>query len=166
MNLFKSTKNDFSPSCEDVIKMYSDTVYKVALSTMKNEADAQDIFQEVFLRYVKYKNGFSSAQHLKAWLIRVTLNCCNTMHTTKKRKDGLELTMDIAQEEEVDTGSMRYLVETMEERYRIVIHLFYYEEYAVKDIAHILKESEGAIKTRLYRARVMLKDKWEDENDA
>ncbi len=147
-------------TCEEAIENYSDTVYKVALCTMKNEADAQDVFQEVFLRYVKNKKSFDSHEHLKAWFIRVTLNCCNTMFTSKTRRESVPLEMDFAKEEAPDLGVI-YVVNELEEKYRTVIHLFYYEQMSIVEIAHLLNEKEGAIKTRLSRARAMLKEKWE-----
>lgn len=163
--IFNKEKKGISLSCEEVIALYSDTVYKVALSTMKNESDSQDIYQEVFLRYVKNKKAFESEEHLKAWFIRVTLNCCNTMFTQKHKKDGMPLEIDIPVETDEEKGII-YLVNELDENYRIAIHLFYYEQYSIKEIANLLNESEGAIKTRLSRARVILKQRWEEEGYA
>ena len=163
--IFNKENKGIFLSCEEAIDTYSDTVYKVALSTMKNESDAQDIFQEVFLRYVKNKQSFASKEHLKAWFIRVTLNCCNTMFSQKNKKDGVALEIEIPCEDQKDIGII-YLVNELEEKYRIVIHLFYYEQYSIKEIASLLNESEGAIKTRLTRARSTLKQRWEEEGYA
>lgn len=160
MSLFNRNQG-VRPTCEEVIELYSDMVYKVALSTMKNESDAQDIYQEVFLRYVKYNTSFESLEHVKAWFIRVTLNCCKSVFTSKKRKENIPLEVDIPVENKADSG-IRYLVAELEEAYRIVIHLFYYEELSIKEISSILGDSESAVKTRLSRARVMLKEKWEE----
>lgn len=163
MSIFVGNKKE--ATCEEVIERYSDTVYKVALCTMKSEADAQDIFQEVFLRYVKSKKQFESIEHGKAWFIRVTLNCCNTMFTSKGKKETRLCDFEAIAEEEHAIG-IRYFVNELEETYRTTIHLFYYEQYSIKEISNILKESESTIKTRLFRARAMLKQRWEEEINA
>lgn len=165
MNSLNKEKEGIKFTSEEVIETYSDTVYKIALNTMKNTADAQDIYQEVFLRYVKNKKDFASQEHMKAWFIRVTLNCCNTMHTQKYRKETQPLEIDKAMDERYDTGIL-YLVKELDYHYRIAIHLYYYEEYSIKEIATLLGEKEGTIKTRLSRARVLLKQRWEDEGYA
>lgn len=164
MSIFKHNKNTISLSYQEVIDEYSDTVYKIALNMMKNEADAQDIFQEVFLRYVRNKKQFETREHLKAWFIRVTINCCNTMFTTNAKKGGSELTIEIPFEEK-QTHEITYLVKELDEKYRVVIHLYYYEQYAIKEIAKIVDEKEATIKTRLVRARDVLKQKWEEREN-
>lgn len=165
MNLFNKEKIGIKLTSEEAIESYSATVYKIALNTMKNTADAQDVYQEVFLRFVKNKKPFESREHIKAWFIRITLNCCNSMHSQKYRKETQPLEFDRAIEETVDTGII-FLVKELDYHYRIAIHLYYYEEYSIKEIALLLGENEGTIKTRLSRARVMLKQRWEEEGYA
>lgn len=165
MNIFNKEKEGIKLTSEEAIEAYSETVYKIALNTMKNTADAQDVYQEVFLRFVKNKKTIESKEHMKAWFIRVTLNCCNSMHTQKYRKETQPLVIDKAMEEKEDTGIL-FLVKELDYHYRIAIHLFYYEEYSIKEIASLLNEKEGTIKTRLSRARLMLKQRWEEEGYA
>lgn len=162
--LFKGRKNHISLTCEEVINQYSDTVYKVALNMMRNESDAQDIYQEVFLRYVKNEKKFESFEHLKAWLIRVTINCCNTMFSEKNKKASSELIVDVPYFDK-QQHEITYYVQQLDEKYRIAVHLFYYEQYSSKEIAHLLNEKEATIKTRLSRARAILKEKWEEQSD-
>ena len=158
--LLGKKSNTIYLSNEEVVDYYGDTVYRVAMNQVKNETDAQDIFQEVFLRFIQYKKGFASMEHAKAWFIRVTINCCNSFFAKRSRQAEVELVKDVVQEEVTDYGVSEY-VQSLEEKYRIVVHLFYYEEYKIKEIAEILDENENTIKTRLARARKILKEKWE-----
>lgn len=149
-----------SLSNEEAIDHFSDTVYKVALNLVKNEADAQDIFQEVFIRFVKREGTYDSMEHAKAWFIRVTINCCNSFFTKNQRQSTAELLVDISYEDK-SQHEITYLVQALDEKYRVVIHLYYYEQYAIKEIAALLEENENTIKTRLARAKKELKIKWE-----
>lgn len=152
--------NTISLSNEEAIDYFSDTVYKVALNTVKKESDAQDIFQEVFMRFVKREERFASMEHAKAWFIRVTINCCHTFFKKNQKHAEVELVVEIPQEDK-EEHEVTYLVQELEEKYRVVIHLYYYEQYAIKEIATLLQENENTIKTRLSRAKKMLKEKWE-----
>lgn len=154
-------KAAYQVDTEEVINQYADMVYRIAVIQMKNKIDADDIFQEVFLRLVKYKETIECEEHLKAWLIRVTINCCNKHFNSSWAKtttmleyeDGVEEAYEM---EEEDDRVLR-AVKQLPENYRGVIYLFYYEEYSIKEIAQILEQSESTIKTRLSRARDMLR---------
>ncbi len=143
---------------ESTIQSQSDTVYKLAYTYTKNKYDADDIYQEVFLRFFKRKPEFQNAEHTKAWFIRTTINCCKSLYLSNwfKRTVVMEEiqndTADIFQED-----SLFQAVMELPEKYREVIHLFYYEEYSVKEIARILKRSESSVTTQLNRGRSMLK---------
>ena len=143
------------------IEQYADMVYRIAVVQMKNKCDADDVFQEVFLRLVKYKDSIESDEHLKAWLIRVTINCCNKQFdsawnkktTSLETEDNISETYEMKEQDETVVQAVKQLPDN----YKSVIHLFYYEEFSVKEIAKILEQSESTIKTRLSRAREMLR---------
>ena len=151
---------------DTVIDRYSSMVYKIALTNMKSKFDAEDIFQEVFLRYMKNNRPFASEEHRKAWLIRVTVNCCKSAYIAPWN-DNISLD-DIG--EVADTFS-----QTDKEVYKeilklpidfkTVIILFYYEDMSVSEIAKTLKLTAGAVKMRLSRARNLLKLNLEAEED-
>jgi len=147
-------------SNEEAIDRFSDTVYRVAFNQVKNQADAEDVFQEVFWRFIKYNKGFDNLEHAKAWFIRTTINCSRTLFAKQKKRSEIELVIDVPEEGATDYG-MTECVQELEEKYRIVIHLFYYEHYKIKEIAEILDENENTIKTRMARAKKILKEKWE-----
>ena len=160
---------------EEIVEQYADMVYRVAVNETGNRTDAEDVFQEVFLRLVKYRDRITTKEHLKAWLIRVTTNCARK-HTgsswSKKvvyfNEEENDITPDenaASAHEEVENAdsSLTEAVSKLPEHYRIVVYLFYYEEHSVAEIARILGEKESTVKSRLHRAREMLKIKLEGE---
>lgn len=133
----------------------------MAYNFAKNEADANDVFQEVYMRFIKYgtKKEFDSFEHVKAWFIRVTINCYHDLVAKEKRREELESTSQTAIHElEKDHSALIEAVQALDEKYRTVIHLFYYEDYKIHEIARLLDENENTIKTRLARARKIVKD--------
>ena len=147
---------------EEALHTYGDMVYRLALVQMKNRSEAEDVFQEVFLRLVRYKERIDGQEHLKAWLIRVTVNCCRKQFHSAYRRRTVPIDREIGSEQtyEMDLpGDPVYdAVLGLPDDYRSVIHLFYYEQYSVHEIAEILDLSETAVKTRLSRARGKLKN--------
>ena len=170
-------KNFAEWSTEEIVDEYADMVYRLALTKAGNREDAQDIFQEVFLRLVKYRNRILSIEHLKAWLIRVTINCArkHTGSLWKKRVQYFE-EEDVHQLHDPDSkqeyervenhdSPMTKAVKQLAEIYRIVIYLFYYEDLSIEQISSILEEKESTIKSRLHRARELLKAKLKGGTD-
>ncbi|MCL1873792.1 MAG: sigma-70 family RNA polymerase sigma factor [Clostridiales bacterium] len=157
--------NDNSFDVDAVLLAYSDTVYKIALARTGNRNDADDIFQEVFLRLVKHINKISSEEHMKSWLIRVTINCCKNhfrswRNNTVSLSDlNAELTVDFTPEE----SGIYQAVLRLPAKYRDVVHLFYYEELPIKEISEILKRKESTVKSQLSRGREKLKSILEED---
>ena len=146
----------------DAMEQHGDAVYRLALCRLDSRADAEDVFQEVFLRLLRDTTDFRDAEHLKAWLLRVTVNCCKKQFDNAYRKRTVPLDTERSGGESYEMklpGSPVYdAVLELPDDYRSVIHLFYYEQYSVREIADILGLSESAVKTRLSRARGMLKN--------
>jgi RNA polymerase sigma-70 factor (ECF subfamily) len=141
---------------------YEKTVYKLAYSYMRNRQDTDDIYQEVFLRFFRKKPEFESEEHEKAWFIRTTINCCKSYFLSGwvKRTMALEeRTMGQEDSYEMEEQSdLFYAVMELPVKYRIVIHLFYYEGYTVREIAGLLEEKVTTITTRLSRGREQLRE--------
>lgn len=145
---------------EDVIRRNSATVYRLAYALVKTRSDADDIYQEVFLRYVRKAPVFDSAEHEKAWLIRVTINCCKNFWKSPWMQRTEPLERDVLEKDETVDGN-QLLIETIRqlpEKYRVVIHLFYYEDLSVEEIGRITKSKASTVRTRLTRARRLLKE--------
>jgi RNA polymerase sigma-70 factor, ECF subfamily len=148
----------------EVLSTYSNMVYRLALSRTKNVSDAEDILQEVFLRLVNKRPEFTSEEHRKAWLIRVTVNCSNKLITSAwfRRTTPLKEELKFETKEKSD---VYYAVLELPLKYRTVIHLFYYEDLSIAQISHILSMKESTIKSQLLRARHLLKIKLKGEFD-
>lgn len=154
----------FGMTKREIVEQHFDTVYRLALSQTKNKADAEDITQDVFLRFVQNSKPFSSPQHIKAWLIRVTVNRCHSLFTSSwhKRTEALSEEIPFNSPEKSD---VYYAVLDLPQKYRTVIHLFYYEDMSVAEISEILKRNESTVKSQLHRARELLKSKLKGEYD-
>lgn len=140
-----------------MIDKYANTVYRIALTRTNNKSDSEDIFQEVFLRLTKKMPSFENEEHEKAWIIRVTINCSNTLLTSNWKKKTDELLENIEFETK-DRHDIYYEVAKLPVKYRTVIYLFYYEGYKINEIGKILNINESTVKTQLMRAREKLKE--------
>jgi len=152
-------------SMAEVIKKHSDMVYRLAYSLVKNRYDAEDIYQEVFICYVKRKPGFHSPEHEKAWFLRVTINRCKNLWKSPWMRRRVSLREGREQSVAGPLDEEQALMETLKqlpEKYRAVIHLFYYERLSVEEIGEITGAKASTVRTRLTRARRLLKEKWED----
>lgn len=151
---------------EEIIEKYADMVYRLALSRTRDEESAKDIFQEVFYRLSKKMPEFENEEHEKAWLIRVTINCTKSLLISKWKKQTQELPENLPAEEK-EIQEVYDAVLTLPKKYRTVIHLYYYEDLPIKEIAKALHANENTIKTWLSRAReklkIMLKGEFEYE---
>lgn len=142
-----------------ILQKYSDTVYKIAYTQTKDKYHADDVFQEVFLRLIRKKPEFQSESHLKAWLIRVTINCSKSIFLSSHYKKQAELSKDIEDTQDIfEVDSEVYeAVMSLSPKYSRVIYLYYYEGYCIKEIAEILNKKEATIKTQMARGRDHLK---------
>lgn len=147
---------------EQVVDRQADAVYKLAFAQLRNRSDADDVFQEVFLRYVKKSPSFESAEHERAWFLRVTLNCCKRLWASPWRKRSVPLEETI----QADTPENHYLAEELKKlpkKYGAVLHLFYWEDMTVEEIADLLGLRPGTVKSRLSRGREKLRDNLKGE---
>ena len=147
---------------------YGDRLYAAAFNICRQRQDAEDAVQEALLRLFRTEKEFASGEHIKAWLIRVTINVAKSMYTSfwHKNRVAYEEYMDeIAFADEADRDLMEVVL-SLPEKYRIIVHLYYYEGYKTREIAEILQLSENTVKTRLVQSRKILKKKlegWEDD---
>lgn len=148
---------------EKVIRYYSDMVYRLAFARTGTKHDADDVFQEIFLRYVKKKPVFQDEEHRKAWLIRVTINCSNNFWSSSWKKKTQELTDEIVFETE-ETVNLYAELQQLPLKYRDVIHLFYYENMSLEEISRTLNRKNSTVRTQLTRARIILKKFMKEED--
>ena len=148
---------------DDVVRYYSPMVWRIALTKTKSHDDAEDIFQEVFLRLLRNTKPFLTEEHRKAWLIRVTLNCCNSHFVAPWKRNVCSLSDievgDILDESTDEDEKIDVYAEVMRlpENMREVILLFYFEGMSVREIAEAVGTTEVNVKKRLSRARERLR---------
>lgn len=163
------------------VRLYADTILRIAVNYCKELSDAEDIVQEAFLKLYQTDTDFTDAEHVKRWLIRVTINACKNHLSCAWRRNiqpmgftELSLALDHAagagfapQPQSSEASALFHAVASLPEAYRSVVHLYYYESYSIREIAHILQKKETTIQTQLMRARKMLKRQlkgaWHDE---
>lgn len=141
------------------IEQYSDTVRRVCLIHLKNYADTEDIFQNVFLKYATSSAVFENHEHEKAWFIRVTINACKDLLRSFFRTKTVSLDEIIEQADVTDDDNKEVLeaVLALPEKYRKVIYLHYYEGYSAPEIGKILNKNVNTIYTYLNRGKQLLK---------
>lgn len=155
--------SDNHADMNDVLKNYADMIYKLALSRMKNIPDSEDVFQEVFFRYLKNNTQFQSEEHKKAWLIRVTINVSNKILSSAWRRKTVPF-----KDNSVFNPEENFVYNSIIElpiKYRTVMHLHYYEDMTISNISSVLKTKESTIKSQLLRAKALLKKKLEGDYD-
>ena len=140
------------------VERWGDMVYRLALARTASVPDAEDIFQEVFLRYFRHEERFHSDEHRKAWLLRCTLNRCKSLLSSpwRRRIVPLETAEEVGVED--DYREVYSAVLSLPEKYRAVIHLHYFEGLSVAEMAAALDSTEGTVKSQLSRGRALLRD--------
>ncbi len=152
---------EYKISASAAFNRYSDMVYRLAFARVKNKYDADDILQEVFLRFIKHKDKVNNEEHAKALLIRITINCSKSLLASSwfKRTEPLHEYLSVS-DPSFDTLDA---VLRLPQKYRTVIHLHYYMGYSTDEIAGILKSKPSTVKSQLHRARKLLKIELEGE---
>lgn len=142
------------------IEQYSDMVLRLSMVYLKNTADAEDIFQTVFLKYALYDRPFANAEHEKAWLIRVTANACKDLLKSFFRKNtvSLEDLKDVAPQARQEHYEVMEAVWSLPRQYRDVIYLHFYEGYTATEIAGILKRNPNTVYTHLHKGKELLRE--------
>lgn len=150
--LSMENKTDYSK----IVDSYSDMIFRIAYQNLFNRQDAEDIMQEVFLSLLKSGKEFESSEHLKAWLIKVTVNKCIDLKKSFWRRNTASLNeaLDLCSPQE--TQSLEELKQ-LSKAQRNIIYLYYYEGYNISEIAKILGENVNTVNSRLQRARKKLK---------
>lgn len=153
------------------VDTYAGTLYRIACTYCRQHADAEDIVQTAFMKLYQTETEFQDEEHIKRWLIRVTVNearnLCKSFwkkNVTSLESSGMIQPYDFPRPEYSDLYDA---VLSLPGKYKIVVHLYYYEDYSVKEIAEILSLKETTVQTQLMRARkqlkIKLKEVWQDE---
>ena len=145
---------------ERLTSLLLDSVYRVAVNGCRNYTDAEDIVQNTFLKLWQKKDGFESDDHVRRWLLRVAVNECNSLWRSpwKRKTSSLE---ELTQEPVFTTpekSSLYDAVKELPQKNRLIVYLYYFEDYSVKEVAQMMGLSESAVQNRLFRSREKLKE--------
>ncbi len=148
---------------ETIINKYGDMLYRLCVLMLKNEADAEDIVQETIIKYYQQAPAFADAEHEKAWLVRVSANKCRDLLRFRKRHPQIdEEYLSKISCDSSDSGIVEALT-ALPEKYRLVLTLYYVEDYRIEDIAKIIKRTSSAVKMRLQKGRRLLETIYREE---
>lgn len=143
-------------SYEQAVQKYADCVTKVCHVHLDNVADAEDCFQNTFLKLYTKSPQFIDEEHLKAWLLRVAINECKSCIRSNRRREAVTYPKSIAPSTE-DACDISWALMLVDFRYRRVLYLYYCERYKVDEIASILGMNKNTVKSMLSRGRDRLR---------
>jgi len=144
---------------EETLSCHGDAVYRLALARTGHKQDAEDVTQTTFLRYAEtLEKGtkFDSQEHVKAWLFRVVINQSKNLFASAWFRHRAVLTEEITFSQD-SYREIYFAVQALPEKYRTVIHLYYYEGYSIKEISQLLGKKENTVKSLLKRGREQLR---------
>ena len=151
-----------------LIEQYGNMILRVAYTYLNNRADAEDAVQDVFLYILEKKPVFNDKSHEKFWMIRATINICKNKRNLfwNKNKCAMDSVAEIETYDEYNTGSeVLRSVMSLPDKYRMVVYMYYYEEYSTPEIARLIGKNEATVRSYLHRARTKLKDILKEEYD-
>lgn len=149
-------------STEEAVERWGPTVYRMAYALVRSRHDADDVFQEVFLRLHRTAPHFESEAHEKAWLLRVTSNCARSLLSAPWRRRTVPLE-DVYPYEDPSFSAVDEALAQLPSKYRAVVHLHYYEGYATEEIARLLDRRPSTVRAQLTRARQKLSELLKEE---
>ncbi|MCL2487397.1 MAG: sigma-70 family RNA polymerase sigma factor [Oscillospiraceae bacterium] len=153
-------------SIEEVVRTYHGTIARIAFHYVKDRSAAEDIAQEIYMKWLIKRPDFASAEDEKAWLIRLTVNLCKNQLSAAWARHTIPLDDTVLSDDPAGADTARDVlaaVLALPEKYRTAVYLFYYEGYPSGEIARILGQNDRTIRTRLARARKILKERLGDD---
>ena len=141
-----------------IVAEYGPCVWRIALTQLRSNHDAEDVYQEVFLRLIRHDPQFESTAHQKAWFVRVTVNCCKDLLKKRHRKDVALEDWDQLPTEPSENIALSLALDELNPKQRLLVHLYYYEGYKCEEIARALEMNASTVRSILKRARKKLKD--------
>ena len=152
-----------SENLESLLQNYGNSLFRLCLFMLKNEADAEDAIQDTFIKYLQKSTVFADTEHEKAWLFKVASNICFDMLRYQKRHPMEELDMAQYLPSSPEIPEILDSLLGLPEKYRLVLILYYVEGYHINEIAEIIKKSPSAVKMRLMKGKKLLKNAYGKE---
>ena len=147
------------------LQQHGDAILRLAYSYLHNLSDAEDVLQDTLLQLLRKQPAFETAEHRKAWLLRVAINLSKNKLKARKNHGEEELPDQLAQAADEDLSFVWEAVRSLPEAYREVVHLYYQESYATKEIAALLHKKDATVRSLLARGRAMLKETLKEAYD-
>ena len=163
MKLFHRSK----PDVEGAYHRHADALYRLALARLANDADAQDVVQDVFIKYMSAAPAFESADHERAWFLRATVNRCYDLVRKNQVREAIPLqeALGVAAQDHSGVAELMELLQQIPDTYKDTVILHCLEGYSLEETARLLEISLSAAKMRLKRGREALKALHREEND-
>lgn len=150
-------------SIEEIMDNYGNMLFRLCLITLGNASDAEDAVQETFIKYLQKAPEFADSEHEKAWLIKVATNKCRDILRFKNRHPVVNIDeINEFTKDSSDSGILEALM-TLPDKFRIVLVLYYVEEYSVREISRVIGKTESAVKMRLQKGRRLLSEAYRKE---
>lgn len=153
----QASREDANRQAARLLDQYGDRILRLAYTYLHNMSDAEDILQDTLLQFLKKAPSFDSAEHEKAWLLRVAANLSKNRIDYERLRASDELNEELVAEDREDLSFVWEAVKSLPAQYREVIHLFYHEGYPTAEIAKILGRKESTVRSDLRRGREKLK---------
>ena len=155
----------------EAVRTYGNTIFRIAYQYCGNKSDAEDIMQNTFIKLLQSEKAFEDEAYLKRWLIRVAINDAKNLNLSFWKKKVFSMAETGESEgytfATAENTTIYDAVMKLPTKYRVVVDLYYFEDYSIKEIAEILHVKETTVQTQLMRARTklkgQLKEVWEDE---
>ncbi|MEA4964522.1 MAG: RNA polymerase sigma factor [Oscillospiraceae bacterium] len=159
----RQTSARLADEIEAVVQAYGNMLFRICLVMLGNESDAEDAVQDTFLKLLQKAPAFASAEHQKAWLIKVATNRCRDVRRFRSRRPQINLTdLQMLVSDPESCGIIEALM-ALPERFRIVLTLYYVEEYSMEKIASVIGKTTSAVKMRLQKGRRLLEEEYRKE---
>ena len=153
---------DHSGRLEDLVAQYENPLFRAALAILGDVPEAEDAVQDAFVRYLEKRPAFRDGDHQRAWLLTVLANGCKSRLRARKRRGTVEL-LDVYPAPDAGSREVLEAVMALPPRERAAVHLFYYEGYSTEEIAAILGQRPGTVRSHLTRARQALRERLKGE---
>ena len=148
---------------ENIIDTYGNVLFRLCLIMLGNAYDAEDAVQETLIKYLQKAPDFKDKEHEKAWLIKVAANKCKDMLRFRTRHMMVDIeSIKEFTKDDSDSGILEALM-ILPEKFRIVLVLYYVEQYKTEEIAEMIGKSVSAVKMRLQKGRRLLKEIYQKE---
>ena len=147
---------------EELVGRFGTILFRFSLVTLGNASDAEDAVQETFIRYVQKRPVLKDEEHVRAWLLKVCRNKCMDILRWRNRHQTVDIDEVAAYTGKRESSGIFEALARLPEKYRTVLLLYYVEDYRAEEIAKVIDRTTSAVKMRLKKGRLLLKEAYEE----